>query len=763
MSGLSIASGTNANITGLYTAWLTSGTSNLPSRVVSAPTPAAPAPAASVTLTGGAAPLTSNRLIDLTGYTGNVQATFAVGGNSSLVNTGGLYKVDDSNGGIDLSGNGSNVLHPGDAGYTAAALSRSVVSFTNRDTSASATLQGGSLYASYEIAGGTAADVPNHPGGGTFAYFGLQNANVDGYDHLKIQSNAFHYEDQYGGGDKDHNDLIFSVNVSGTRAAAPVGSPTTTLGANLVQNGSFEATRTPANAVIVTGNDVAGWQISGSAGLKAGQYQGSLSQELDLSGLSTTNTNSTITQNLNTVAGQTYRVSFDVFTGAGTGLDSSGTVNASFGGSLIASGLQGGSITDLNNGRVRYTYDVTATGSSTALTFGTAGANGQIAQIDNVAVQSVTTTPAPSSPPPAASNVDLAAFGSVAHRTLNGLNLNGGTFTFQSPNEIVYVSGDVNISGNTKFQGTGTIIVSGNANIQGNLSYADQNSNLNLGVQQTLSFGNNVTSVVGNYLTHNTANTASTVFNGALQNTSGGFVSDRFVYNGAANSTNIAAQAALSSPPSDAVRGASEDITPFNPVSAPSKAASQSTSGKLFLDPHGDFLKILNQQVIRPLGATFALPSTNGAASGGTAASGLASLSPSGNTAPAQIQGSSGSAGPSSTSSPAASGQFSLASGNDLVGVKSLASVPHSQQNDEAATSNTALTHPQPSSSLSNSGGAKQKDDTSDDEGEKKTKAVSSSSSAPLTKKLQKAAAKLTSNSKKEDNPSKSKKLDVDA
>ncbi|MBC7528776.1 MAG: carbohydrate binding domain-containing protein, partial [Chthonomonadaceae bacterium] len=116
----------------------------------------------------------------------------------------------------------------------------------------------------------------------------------------------------------------------------PVGPPT--LGSNIVRNGNFEA-NAYSSGTTLTGNDLNNWQITGQVAMKGTGYQGANSQEIDLSGLSDNAAGSGIKQNLNTVAGQTYRVSFDVYTGAGSGLDASASVKVGFGGNSVATGL----------------------------------------------------------------------------------------------------------------------------------------------------------------------------------------------------------------------------------------------------------------------------------------------------------------------------------------------------------------------------------------------------------------------------------------
>lgn len=69
------------------------------------------------------------------------------------------------------------------------------------------------------IANGTVEEfINNNPnndkfGSGLNAYFAFGNANPDGIEHLKASDNNFGFEDFYGGGDKDFNDITFSLNI----------------------------------------------------------------------------------------------------------------------------------------------------------------------------------------------------------------------------------------------------------------------------------------------------------------------------------------------------------------------------------------------------------------------------------------------------------------------------------------------------------------------------------------------------------------------
>ena len=148
---------------------------------------------------------------------GTINAKFTeVSAEASYRNYAGLYRVDDASGKI---GN----LSPGDAGYMTAALQRSKevnrgVEF-DRDGIGAKGLDGGFIYAPYIVADGTVDQVLNslEPKTAPRVYFNYVAANADGFDHIKyLGANKFGFEDTWGGGDKDYNDLIFKVEATVT-------------------------------------------------------------------------------------------------------------------------------------------------------------------------------------------------------------------------------------------------------------------------------------------------------------------------------------------------------------------------------------------------------------------------------------------------------------------------------------------------------------------------------------------------------------------
>ena len=143
-------------------------------------------------------------LIDLRDQvTGMVPAQFGVNSDADYDNNFGFYVIDDLDGRI-------GGLLPGDPGYAEAAVRQQL------DTEAG--LPAGTLVAPFIIADGTAeeflAENPlNQSGEEVMAYFAFIGANPDGVDHVRLLGdNTIGFEDEWGGGDRDYNDLVVQVN-----------------------------------------------------------------------------------------------------------------------------------------------------------------------------------------------------------------------------------------------------------------------------------------------------------------------------------------------------------------------------------------------------------------------------------------------------------------------------------------------------------------------------------------------------------------------
>lgn len=154
-------------------------------------------------------------LLDLRSQPGLV-ANVEVRSEAVYENTVGLYIVEDEQGTVLDPLTGTRIA-PGAAGYEAAAIRRTVLQSSPNVTS-SVQLDGGILLAPYIIADSTpgeflASNPNNQPGQGLFAYFAYSQANPDGFDHIRLLGdNRFGFEDLFGGGDQDFNDMILQVN-----------------------------------------------------------------------------------------------------------------------------------------------------------------------------------------------------------------------------------------------------------------------------------------------------------------------------------------------------------------------------------------------------------------------------------------------------------------------------------------------------------------------------------------------------------------------
>jgi hypothetical protein len=143
--------------------------------------------------------------------------TVGVTGDAYYHNYVGIYRVENTQGMvIDPLDNKSYL--PGDRGYLEAALRRSQeretgVSFDRQNTPDRVNLQGGYIYAPFIIANGSVEDVLNSPNNSSpQVYFNYLAANADNVEHIQMLSpNKFGFEDTFGGGDRDYNDLIFQV------------------------------------------------------------------------------------------------------------------------------------------------------------------------------------------------------------------------------------------------------------------------------------------------------------------------------------------------------------------------------------------------------------------------------------------------------------------------------------------------------------------------------------------------------------------------
>ncbi len=163
--------------------------------------------------------LAEGRIIDLTDYAGTaLKVDLTTKGDAAYTNNIGFYQVTDAlTGAIQLT-NGT-ILKPGDANYAAEAIRSAVIQAGKIDSKSGLDVPGGRIYAPVVVAQGSLADFvtknPTNGGDGSaiHAYFNYIGANPDKLDHFRLTgANTFAVEDQFGGGDRDFNDLIVNTN-----------------------------------------------------------------------------------------------------------------------------------------------------------------------------------------------------------------------------------------------------------------------------------------------------------------------------------------------------------------------------------------------------------------------------------------------------------------------------------------------------------------------------------------------------------------------
>ena len=147
------------------------------------------------------------------------------GGDASYRSELGIYRVDDASGRI------GNLL-PGDTGYAQKALEQSrATSVFDRygsyrpGATVSVQVERGGFYGTYLIQNGDRSGFrQSNPNNSTsrspVAFFSTTRANPDGFDHLQASfmtdasgkvSLRQNWEDTTGGGDRDFNDVMFTV------------------------------------------------------------------------------------------------------------------------------------------------------------------------------------------------------------------------------------------------------------------------------------------------------------------------------------------------------------------------------------------------------------------------------------------------------------------------------------------------------------------------------------------------------------------------
>jgi Calx-beta domain/Domain of unknown function (DUF4114) len=153
-------------------------------------------------------------IFDLTSVSTITPVTFEVKRDASYDNHVGFYKIEDVQGTIKV---GTTLIKPGEAGYREAVIQSRVTGIdlvgTNSQTiTSNGNFQGGALYAPFLIANGNSnnADYSN-------VYTAYSLGNADKATHVRLLGdNTFGFEDLYGGGDRDYNDIIVKATFANT-------------------------------------------------------------------------------------------------------------------------------------------------------------------------------------------------------------------------------------------------------------------------------------------------------------------------------------------------------------------------------------------------------------------------------------------------------------------------------------------------------------------------------------------------------------------
>ncbi|WP_373544971.1 DUF4114 domain-containing protein [Chamaesiphon sp.] len=159
--------------------------------------------------------LAQGRIFDLTGSAGAFKVDITTTSDAAYNNSIGFYAVEDTNGTIKTA---NGTFKPGDANYAIEAVKSALLQTGKTDSKLNQDIDGGKIYAPVVIAQGTFNDFttknPTNGGDGTVvhAYFNYLGANPDKLDHFRLLgNNTFGFEDMYGGGDRDFNDVVINV------------------------------------------------------------------------------------------------------------------------------------------------------------------------------------------------------------------------------------------------------------------------------------------------------------------------------------------------------------------------------------------------------------------------------------------------------------------------------------------------------------------------------------------------------------------------
>jgi Putative Ig domain/Domain of unknown function (DUF4114)/FG-GAP-like repeat len=167
--------------------------------------------------------LPEGRTIDLTDYANKTLKVDLNAKSDALFNNNiGFYAVEDAAGTIKLADGTS--IGVSDSRYAVEAVKKAIataITANKNDNKTGQDIAGGSLYAPVAISQGTLNDFvnanPTNEGDGQaiHAYFNYLGANPDKVDHFRLLgANTFGFEDIYGGGDRDFNDVVVNLKIS---------------------------------------------------------------------------------------------------------------------------------------------------------------------------------------------------------------------------------------------------------------------------------------------------------------------------------------------------------------------------------------------------------------------------------------------------------------------------------------------------------------------------------------------------------------------
>ncbi len=145
------------------------------------------------------------------------QVSFSVDRDAAYNNSVGFYRALDASGAIETS---QGILMPTDVGYTQAALQNSLSTAlksgltlgtaNGNQANFSFDLETSSFYLPILVADGSLTNAAN--GGNLNVYTAFASANADKTEHIRsIGNGVFGFEDTFGGGDRDFNDLIIKA------------------------------------------------------------------------------------------------------------------------------------------------------------------------------------------------------------------------------------------------------------------------------------------------------------------------------------------------------------------------------------------------------------------------------------------------------------------------------------------------------------------------------------------------------------------------